>query len=108
MKPTTPKTDQPKPKQSLSSDFQKLLPTLRKLEPYLFGAALVGVFAYTALVVNGALNVQPATVGETVDPKNPSPSKITFDKNTIEAVKKLNVVQGNVPVGDLGKDDPFK
>jgi hypothetical protein len=89
----------------LDLDYKKLLPILRQLQPYIFGMILIGVFGYTALIVNTALNVK-ADVTEPVaaDPA----AKISFDKPTIEAVKKLDVVQGNVPIGDLGKSDPFK
>jgi hypothetical protein len=90
-------------------DLKKLLPVLRRAEPYLFGAALIAVFAYTAWVVNGTLNVKAAetTPATATDPAKAAASKITFDKNTIEVVKNLNVVKGEVPVGELGKDDPF-
>ena len=91
----------------LGLDLKKILPALQKAQPYVFGLALIGVFGYTALVVNGALNVKPAETAPAPAAGTVS-SKITFDKATIEAVKKLNVVQGDVPVGDLGKDDPFK
>jgi len=87
-------------------DLKKLLPILRRFEPYVFGVALIAVFAYTAIVVNAALNVKPVA-DPTLAPASPT-AKITFNKQTIEAVKKLNVVQGTVPTGDLGKDDPFK
>jgi hypothetical protein len=92
----------------LNFDFKKLWPILRKLEPYLFGLALIAVFAYTAWVVNAALNVQASTGALPVDPLHPTAPKITFDKKAIEAVKNLSVVQGDVPIGSLGKDDPFK
>ena len=89
----------------LDLDIKKWLPILQKLQPYVFGAALVGIFAYTALVVNNALAVKPAdTVQTTAKPA----AKVVFDKTTIEAVKKLDVVQGNVDPGTLGTNDPFK
>ena len=87
----------------LDLDYKKWVPALRKAQPYVFGLVLVGVFAYTAYIVNAALNVQPA-VAPTAAPVN----KISFDKKTIDAVKKLDVVQGTVPIGDLGRSDPFK
>ncbi len=89
----------------LDLDYKKWLPILRQLQPYVFGVILVAVFAYTALIVNTALNPKPdATAPVAVDPA----AKIRFDKPTIDAVKKLDVVQGTVPTGDLGKSDPFK
>ncbi|MDB5179177.1 MAG: hypothetical protein JWN01_1120 [Patescibacteria group bacterium] len=90
----------------LDLNLKKILPMLRQLEPYVFGAALIAIFGYTALVVNGALNVKPAANSALTPAK--LAEKITFDKKTIETVKNLQVVQGNVPTGDLGKDDPFK
>jgi hypothetical protein len=90
---------------NLDFDIKKLLPMLRRLQPYIFGGALIAVFAYTALVVNAALNVEPdATAVTAADPT----AKINFDKTTIETVKTLQVVQGEVPAGDLGKTDPFR
>lgn len=89
----------------LDLDYKKWLPILRQLQPYVFGLLLVAVFAYTALIVNTALNVKAdPTLPVAVDPT----AKISFDKPTIEAVKKLDVVQGSVPTGDLGKSDPFR
>lgn len=90
----------------LDLDLKKILPILRTAQPYVFGLVLIGVFAYTAWVVNAALNVKAA---ETVAGGGAKPApKIVFDKTTIEAVKNLDVVRGEVPIGDLGKSDPFK
>ncbi len=86
-------------------DYKKLVPGLLKLEPYLFGLALIGVFGYTAFVVNQSLNVKAS---ENAAAPASASAKISFDKKTIEAIKKLDVVGGDVPSGDLGKDDPFK
>ena len=92
-------------KMKLDFDLKKWLPLLRGIQAYVFGAALIGVFAYTAFVVNAAINVIPPNGALTAaDPA----AKINFDKKTIESVKKLEVVQGTVPTGDLGKSDPFK
>lgn len=91
---------------NLSLDPKVILPILRKIQPYVFGALLVGVFAYTAYVVNASLNVQAdeATQAATSD----TATKITFDKNTIEALKNLSGVSGEVPVTNLGSSDPFR
>lgn len=90
----------------LNFDYKKILSALQRLQPYIFGVALIAVFAYTAYVVNGALNVKPAEVTGAAA-ANPA-AGIKFDKATIDAVKKLDVVPGTVPTGDLGKGDPFK
>lgn len=89
----------------LDLDIKKWLPILRQAQPYIFGLALVGIFAYTAYIVNAALNVRP---NATVPTAAAAAATISFDKKTIDAVKKLDVVQGTVPTGDLGKADPFK
>lgn len=82
-------------------DLKKLLPVLHKATPYIVGLALIGVFAYTALVVNASLNVKPSTATT-----SPAP-KISFDKATIESLKNLTAVQGTVPTGNLGGGSPF-
>jgi len=92
----------------LNLDLKTILPMLRTLQPYIFGLALIGVFGYTAWAVNETLNAKASTAPVAVGPKNPAPVKITFDKATIEAVKKLDVVGGEVSSGDLGKSDPFR
>jgi len=89
----------------LDLDYKKLLPLARKFQSYVFGALLVGVFGYTAYTINVALNVK-ASVAPTSTAA--AAAKVSFDKTTIDAVKNLSVVQGSVPTGDLGKDDPFK
>lgn len=89
----------------LDFDLQKLLPVLRKVQPYVFGLLLIGAFGYTAFVVNRSLNVGPGDASTTA--ASPAP-RITFDKKTIEAVKKLEVVEGSAPTGSLGTSDPFR
>jgi hypothetical protein len=89
----------------LSLNPKALMKALRLAQPYLFGAALVAVFAYTAYVVNGAMNVMPAP--RAAD-SGSSTTKITFDKKTIEALKNLDNVSGAVPAGALGSEDPFR
>lgn len=77
-----------------------ILPALLKAKPYLIGSFLISVFGYTAVVVNSALNVQPA-------PAAAAAPRVTFDKPTITAIKNLDVVSGQVPTGTIGKDNPF-
>lgn len=77
-----------------------ILPALQLAKPYLIGAFLIGVFSYTAYIVNDALNVQPAPAAKVAP-------RVTFDKATITVIKNLNVVSGQVPSGDIGKDNPF-
>ena len=89
----------------LDFDLQKWLPFLRAAQPYAFGLALIGVFAYTAVEVNTALNVK---ADPTAVPAANSAGSVSFDKATIEAVKNLSVVQGNVDTGALGTNNPFK
>ena len=77
-----------------------ILPALQLAKPYLIGAFLIGVFSFTAYIVNDALNVSPA-------PAATAAPRMTFDKATITAIKNLDVVSGQVPSGDIGKDNPF-
>ena len=85
---------------NLKFNPKTILPALLRAKPYLIGAFLIGVFGYTSFVVNNALNVAPAPAAKT-------PSHVTFDKATITAIKNLDVVSGQVPSGDIGKDNPF-
>lgn len=89
-------------KLDLNFNYKQLLTYLRLAEPYLVGFALIAIFAYTAYFVNAALNVKPAATATTA-----TTVKISFDKATVQAVKNINVVSGQVPTADLGKTDPF-
>jgi len=82
-------------------DLKKLLPLLRQAQPYLVGIALIGVFAYTALVVNAAVNTKASTATIATEPK------ISFDKGTIDSLKSLQGVPGTVTTGALGGGSPF-
>lgn len=82
-------------------DLKKLLPILRKAQPYLVGIALIAVFAYTALVVNAAINTKASTATIPAEPK------ISFDKATIDSLKSLQGVPGTVTTGTLGGGSPF-
>lgn len=83
--------------------LKAMLPMLRKAQPYLYGLALVGVFAYTAFALNQSINVTAAAKQTAVQPL----PKITFYKNVIDSLKNRNVVNGDVPL-NLGTGDPFK
>jgi hypothetical protein len=87
-----------------AATLKALLPMLRRAQPLIYGALLIAVFGYTAMAVNQALNVQAAAGQAGVSPL----PKITFDQKTIAAVKALNAVGGEVPVGNLGANNPFK
>jgi len=78
---------------------QATLDVLKRSEETLVGLALIGVFGYTALVVERATNVQP-------NPVAPS-AVMVFDQPTIDSLKHLTVVNGDTPLGSLGKSDPF-
>lgn len=88
----------------LDLNLKTIIPLLRRAEPYIFGLLLVGTFAYTSYVVNQALNVKASETPVAIKPL----PKIGFDKATVNSLKALNVVGGDVPLGTLGKDDPFK
>ena len=88
-------------------DLKKILPILWRYEAYIFGVILIAVFGYTAYVVNAALNVGPASTSSLPSPA----SKISFnskaDQETIQSLKSLQNVQGNVDSGSLGTTNPF-
>lgn len=86
----------------LDFDYKKFLPILKQAQPYIIGVVLIGLFGYTAYVVNLALNVKPAETATIT-----APPKIGFDKKAVEAIKSLNVTSGQVPAADLGTADPF-
>lgn len=90
-------------KLDLKFDITKILNYLRIAEPYFFSIVLIGIFAFTAYFVNAAINIKPAATATTVTKS----VKILFDKNTIQAVKNINVVSGQIPAADIGKSDPF-
>lgn len=77
-----------------------LLAKLKIAQPYLVGTCLIALFGYTAYVINDALNVQPAATSA-------ASKSITFDRKTIEALRKLDVVSSQVAPTEIGKDNPF-
>jgi hypothetical protein len=89
-------------KMKLNFDYKQILAYLRLGEPYIVGVLLIGIFGYTAYFINAALNVKPAKTATTTASLN-----IVFDKTTVQAVKNINVVSGQVPAVNLGKSDPF-
>lgn len=85
----------------LNLDLKTILPLLRKGQPYLIGLALVAAFGYTAHVVNQALNVQAGEAPAV------TATSIGFDQKTIDSLKNLNNVSGQIATPALGKTDPF-
>jgi hypothetical protein len=83
--------------------LRRLLPGLKKAQPYFYGLIVVGLFGYTAYTINKDLNVQPAQAQSVIQPL----PKIVFDKTTITTLKSLNSVGGSVPLGSLGSNNPF-
>lgn len=83
--------------------LKKLTPLLAKAQVYIYGVAVIAVFAYTAYVINQALNVQPAQSQSVIQPV----PKITFNKSTMDQLKSLSGVQGSVSLGSLGESNPF-
>ena len=78
---------------------QAILALLKRSEATLVGLILIGIFGYTAVVIGRATNVQ-------ADPVAPSVVMV-FDQPTIDSLKNLTVVNGDTPIGNLGKIDPF-
>jgi hypothetical protein len=87
-----------------AESLKKLLPVLWKIQPYLVGILLIGIFGFTAYEVNNALNVKPVAIGAA--PTSAS-SKIIFNQTTINSLKSLQPVGGDVPTGTLGSSNPF-
>lgn len=87
----------------LKFDPQALLKVLKPLAPYLVGLTVVGIFGYTGWVINQAFHTEPAAATPAASPV----VKVTFDKQTVETVKNLHVVPGQVQPTDVGKNDPF-
>ena len=78
---------------------QATLALLKRSEATLVGIVLIGLFSYTAIVVERATNVEPDAV---------SPSGVmVFDQPTIDSLTTLTIVNGDPPSGRLGKTDPF-
>jgi hypothetical protein len=90
---------------SLDMDsIKKLLPLLWKIQPYFVGILLIGIFGFTAYEVNNALNVKPVAIGVS---STSSSAKIVFNQATINSIKTLQPVGGDVPTGTLVTSDPF-
>lgn len=79
----------------------------KPMAPYLLAVAVVGVFGYTGWVINQAFQFDDAEVAAAAAPSGKTEAKVTFDKKTIETVKNLRVVPGEVQPTDVGKSDPF-
>jgi hypothetical protein len=86
-------------KLSIPKFNNSLFAKLARYEHLAVGVLLIGLFGYTAFVVQQAMNVA-------ADPVIPSVT-ISFDAKTLESLKSLTVVQGQTPLGNLGKADPF-
>lgn len=85
----------------LNLNLKQLFPRLSRALPLVVGLALIGVFGYTAWVINGALNLSPGLATSKPQPK------ITFDKKTIQYVQSLKSVPGQTGVTVVGKTNPF-
>ena len=84
--------------------LKKILPALWKIQPYLVGILLIAIFGYTAYEVNIALNVKPVTIAAA---PTITSAKINFNQTTINSLKSLQPVGGDVPTGTLGSSNPF-
>ncbi len=85
----------------LPHNFRNYFKVLSSLKTALIGIALIGVFGYTAYLVNGATNVKSDSPGAVAGPK------ITFDKATLKSLANRNNVPDQTPLGTLGKPDPM-
>lgn len=92
---------------SLKLDPQSLMKLAKPMAPYLLAIAVVGVFGYTGWAINQAFQFDDQKVAAAAAPSGKPEAKVTFDKKTVETVKNLRVVPGEVAPTDLGKTDPF-
>lgn len=85
----------------LPTNFKSYLKTLSRLRTALVGVLLIGIFGYTAYIVNAATNVKS-------DGTTPATSsRIVFDKAILKTVSARTNVSGETNLGTLGKPDPF-
>lgn len=80
---------------------RQILAKLSQGLPLIFGVALIGVFGYTAWLINGALNLKPS------ETTTSAPTAIKFDQPTIQYVQGLKAVPGQTGVTAVGKPNPF-
>jgi hypothetical protein len=85
----------------LPTNFKPYLKRLSRLRTPVVGVLLIGIFAYTAFIVNGATNVKSDGVTPSTTPK------VSFDKATLKTVSNRTNVSGYTTLGTLGKSDPF-
>jgi hypothetical protein len=74
--------------------LRAVLPVLRKAQAAIYGLLLIGVFGYSAYIINAAINVVPASTQATIT----ALPKVTFDKATIDALRNRNKVDSSVPI----------
>jgi hypothetical protein len=88
-------------KLALPTSLKPVLKSLSKARTAMVGLILIGIFGYTAYVVNTASNVKSdATSGAKT-------TKIVFDKATLKALSTRDQVSDQTVLGTLGKPDPF-
>ncbi len=85
----------------LPHNFRNYLKLLSRAKTALIGVLLIGIFGYTAYIVNAATNIKSDSGTSAAD------TKITFDKATLKALANRNNVPDQTPLGALGKSDPF-
>ncbi len=85
----------------LPTNIAPLLKKLSQLRTAIVGVLLVGIFGYTAFIVNGVIN---AKIDKTT---TASTTKITFDKSALKALTSRSDVPDQTALGTLGKPDPF-
>lgn len=88
-------------KLSLPTNIKPYLKLLAKSRTALVGLVLVGLFGFTAYIVNTATNVKSDGVSDE------KAARIIFDKSAIQAVKTRSQVPDQTVLGTLGKSDPF-
>lgn len=90
-----------KMKLALPTSIQPYIHSLAKARTALVGLILIGVFGYTAYVVNLASNVRSDATSGTKS------TTIIFDKATLKSLSSRDQVPDQTALGALGKPDPF-
>jgi hypothetical protein len=87
------------PKMNLKLDLnmqtlKSALVVARKAQAAIYGLLLIGVFGYSAYIINAAVNVAPASTQTTIT----ALPKVTFDKATMDTIRNRDKVDSSVPI----------
>lgn len=78
---------------------KQLVALLRRAQTLVVGIVLIALFAYTALVVQRAINVKASDV-------TPVPVTV-YNQTTIDQLKSATAVDSSTPASGIGESSPF-